>query len=340
MEGSRPHRPEPPRQRSDVTRDKAADPTPEGGRALPPEAIPENDPASFAEELAEGTDLSEFDDLLDSLRHAMRLAEEDRLQGRKTGVQERAMLEKPAQARPGTDKAVPGIESPDEARPVQAQPPAPQAAAPRQDERDRAEGEEDGYPDWLTKGLASEAEVQGAAERPGGPESPGDLEWPGEPERPSELEWPGVPYVDVPSGGDQHSLSKRRHVYRSYESSRISAHAFRCRVTLSTNGHEYVGEAEGPSVPGVRAEIAAKATLDALCSAENGRVILSLMTARVLRFSDMPLVVVSVYGMNDEEINRLVGVSVVENSEEQAAILATLQATDRWIAGVIRRAQE
>lgn len=334
MEGSRPDRPESSRQRSDVTRDKAADLPPAGGRALPPEPIAENDPASFAEELGEGTDLSEFDDLLDSLRDAMRLAEEDRLRGRKTGAGDRAMLERPAQARPATGKAVPGAGGPDEARPVQAQPRVTQAAAPREDERDRAEGEEDGYPDWLTKGSASEAELRGAAERPEGPERPGGRESPGD------LESPGVPYVDVPSGWDQHSLTKRRHVYRSYESSRISAHAFRCRVTLSTNGHQYVGEAEGPSVPGVRAEIAAKATLDALCSAENGRVILSLMTARVLRFSDMPLVVVSVYGMNDEEINRLVGVSVVENSEEQAAILATLQATDRWIAGVIRRAHD
>jgi len=131
----------------------------------------------------------------------------------------------------------------------------------------------------------------------------------------------------------------RRHVYRSFESSRISAHAMRCRVKLSSNGREFVGEAEGPSVPGVRAEIAARATLNALSVAEREKLVLSLMAARVLRFSDMPLVVVSVYGMSDEEVNRLVGVSVVDASEEQAAILATLQATDRWIAGVVGRAK-
>jgi hypothetical protein len=286
-----------------------------------------NDPASLPGEAGEGNDLSEFDDLLDSLRDAMRSAEEDRSRGRKRGGEPTIVVKRPqTEVPPG--QTVPGGAAAAKTEYPQAEPPGAEGAVPIEEKPERAEDEEDGYPDWLTNGSSSETEGRRIPEKSGEPEGPGELEWPGE------------PYVDLPSSWDQPSLTKRRHVYRSYESSRISAHAFRCRVTLSTNGHEYVGEAEGPSVPGVRAEIAAKATLDALCSAENGRVILSLMTARVLRFSDMPLVVVSVYGMNEEEINRLVGVSVVENSEEQAAILATLQATDRWIAGVISRAHD
>ncbi len=112
----------------------------------------------------------------------------------------------------------------------------------------------------------------------------------------------------------------------------MGAHKLGCRVTLACGGREYSGVAEGASIPGIRAEIAARATLDAVANAEDGRVVLSLMAARVLKFVDLPLVVVSVYGMNGDEVKRLVGAAPVDNSEEQAAILATLQATDRWLA--------
>ncbi len=125
---------------------------------------------------------------------------------------------------------------------------------------------------------------------------------------------------------------RRRYVYRSFESSRVEAHKLACRVTLASAGREYSGVAEGAAIPGVRADIAARATLNAVSSAEDGAVVLSLIAARVLRFVDLPLVVVSVYGVNGDEVKRLVGAAPVDNSEEQAAVLATLQATDRWLA--------
>ncbi len=128
------------------------------------------------------------------------------------------------------------------------------------------------------------------------------------------------------------SPPRRRYVYRSYESSRVNAHKLACRVTLSSAGREYSGVAEGAAIPGVRADIAARATLNAVANAEKGAVVLSLIAARVLRFVDLPLVVVSVYGVNGDEVKRLVGAAPVDNSEEQAAVLATLQATDRWLA--------
>lgn len=139
------------------------------------------------------------------------------------------------------------------------------------------------------------------------------------------------------AAGTHSTLPRRRHVYRSHESSRLPPHGFRCQVKLVSQGQEYVGAAEGAAVPGARADIAARATLDAVVKAEGKKVVLSLMAARVLRFVDLPVVIVAVYALNEEEVKRLVGGAIVENSEEQAAILATLQAVERWVSGAVSR---
>lgn len=128
------------------------------------------------------------------------------------------------------------------------------------------------------------------------------------------------------------ALPRRRHVYQSSEWSRVSPRLFRCRVTISSPNGEYQGEADGPEIPGIRAEIAARATLDALNRAEGGDIAVALKGARVLRVFEAPIVVIGVYGLNTGETIPLVGAALVENSVEQAAILATLQAADRWLS--------
>lgn len=125
-------------------------------------------------------------------------------------------------------------------------------------------------------------------------------------------------------------VPRRRHLYLGFESSRVPPRGFRCRVMLQLDGYEYVGEAEGPEIPGVRAEITARATLDALHKAENEEIQLALLGARVLRVFDRPVAIVGVYGL-DDEARPLIGACLVRESIEQASALATLQATNRWI---------
>lgn len=190
----------------------------------------------------------------------------------------------------------------------------PSQARPSDEEAPSAEDISDAFtfPDWL-EGIDA-----GAVEMPGTPEGRG----------PS-------PAPETPAESNQQRSNdappRRRYVYRSHESSRVGSHQLACRVTLAFSGREYSGLAEGASIPGLRAEIAARATLNAVANAEGGAVVLSLSAARVLRFVDMPLVVVSIYGMHGDEVKRLVGAAPVDNSEEQASVLATLQATDRWL---------
>ncbi len=133
---------------------------------------------------------------------------------------------------------------------------------------------------------------------------------------------------------------RRRHLFLGSESRRLPPHGHRVRVTLQCEGIRYIGEAEGPAVPGARAEIAARAALDALGKAEGRRLTLALRGGRVMRVFEEPVAVVGVYGMARGEANTLVGACLVRESEEEAAILATLQATDRWIAWEVSQPPE
>lgn len=139
-----------------------------------------------------------------------------------------------------------------------------------------------------------------------------------------------------PTDGGE-GVPRRRYVFRSSEWTRLSPRLFRCGVTIVSAAGEFSGEAEGPEIPGVRPEIAARATLDALNQAEGEHVALALKGARVLRVFESPMVVVGVYGMNTGESTPLVGACLVRHSVEQAAILATLQAVDRWLTWQARK---
>jgi hypothetical protein len=134
-------------------------------------------------------------------------------------------------------------------------------------------------------------------------------------------------------------IPRRRYIFKSTESERVSPRVFRSRVTIVSAAGEFKGQAEGPEIRAVRPEIAARAALDALNKAEGGTVALALKGARVLRVFDTPIVVVAVYGLNTGETTPLIGVCLVHNSVEQAAILATLQAADRWLAWQARKSK-
>ena len=135
------------------------------------------------------------------------------------------------------------------------------------------------------------------------------------------------------------AVPRRRYIYTSSEWTRVSPRTFSCRVTVRSAKGEFSGTYEGASVPGARAEIAARATLEALNIAEGGEITLALKGARVLRVFEGPIVVVGVYGMNGGTTT-LLGACIVENSVEQSAVLATLQAADRWLAYQSKQREE
>lgn len=103
-----------------------------------------------------------------------------------------------------------------------------------------------------------------------------------------------------------------------------------CRVSLHDDDTTYEGEAEGPDFSRSRLDIAARAVLDALNQATMDDITLRLEGVTRLEAHGRNLVVAVVQGQENRRTVTLPGVSVIDDSPEEAAVLACLQATNRW----------
>lgn len=112
------------------------------------------------------------------------------------------------------------------------------------------------------------------------------------------------------------------------------------RVEIEWLGGKYVGEATAADLPRPKLDAVATATLDAVQQAlqeklKEGRrsVTLSLDGVKVVDAFDRKFVLVAVHAISGRDVARLAGTTVTDESTDRAAILATLQATDRWVRG-------
>ena len=112
------------------------------------------------------------------------------------------------------------------------------------------------------------------------------------------------------------------------------------KVELEWNEERYTGEASAADLPRPKLEAVATATLMAVEKAigENlgeGRrsVTLALDGVKVVDAFDRRFVLVAVHAISGRNTTRLSGCTVSDESTDRAAILATLQATDRWVRG-------
>ncbi len=112
------------------------------------------------------------------------------------------------------------------------------------------------------------------------------------------------------------------------------------RVEIEWNGDRFVGEASAADLPRPKLEAVATATLRAVESAvtqnmEEGRQqpSLELDGVKTLDAFDRRFVLVAVHAITGRDHSRLAGTNIADESTDRAAILATLQATDRWVRG-------
>ncbi len=136
-------------------------------------------------------------------------------------------------------------------------------------------------------------------------------------------------------GGDTRILFVRHQV----ETER--AHRVKVAVSLEWNGKDYTGEAVGTDLPRARLEAVAKATLAGIEEIVNvldegdtkKGVALALDGVKMVEAFDRNFAMVGVNAIHGREIVSLAGASAVEDTPDRAVILATLQATDRWVRG-------
>lgn len=109
-----------------------------------------------------------------------------------------------------------------------------------------------------------------------------------------------------------------------------------CRVELTNEERTFVGEASGSDHSQTRSEIAAEAVLDALREATDDLGPLVLEGVETVKAVGNELVLAVVRARSGRRPIPLSGASVVVDSHEEAAVLAVLQATNRWIADSLR----
>lgn len=148
-----------------------------------------------------------------------------------------------------------------------------------------------------------------------------------EPVRPVQI----LPEPD-PAPGEQ------RFLFYGHRVETERANQVRHVVEIEWNGDRYAGEARAADLPRPKLEAAASATLDAIenalrATADEGSrsVALSLDGVKVVDAFDRKFVLVAIHAIAGRDIARLAGTTVMDEATDRAAILATLQATDRWV---------
>ncbi len=120
-----------------------------------------------------------------------------------------------------------------------------------------------------------------------------------------------------------------------------SSHRVRMKVTLRWKDDLFEGEASGTDLPRSRLEGLAAATLRAVETAiapeleENGHRGLAMSLDGVTQVTafDRTFILVAIHAICGREIATLAGASAVQDSSDRSVVLATLQATDRWVRG-------
>jgi len=125
--------------------------------------------------------------------------------------------------------------------------------------------------------------------------------------------------------------NKRRLYFEDVEVRRSRSRGVACRVTLRKGELTYVGEAEGVENERQRIELAARAALAAITMAEGDTRSLGIEGARVLDAFERQFVFVGVSARVGRETSLLTGSAQVKESPEQSAVLAVLDATNRWV---------
>ncbi len=104
-----------------------------------------------------------------------------------------------------------------------------------------------------------------------------------------------------------------------------------CRVTLRRGAETWVGEAEGIETSRSRSELAARAALAAVRLVEGGKRQLDLAGVKQVDAFNTTLVLVAVETWFGRERALLTGSCELRESAEVSAVLALLDATNRWL---------
>ena len=135
--------------------------------------------------------------------------------------------------------------------------------------------------------------------------------------------------VDVPNAG------RRALIFEDVDVRRSRTKGVLCKVTLGRDGEEFIGEAEGQETARSRIDLAARATLlaiiEALSGASGAERTLALEGSKLIAAFYREFIFVSVTARIGRDSVVLTGSCEVRESAETSAVLAVLDATNRWM---------
>ena len=142
-----------------------------------------------------------------------------------------------------------------------------------------------------------------------------------------------VPPASADESSSAAPVRRRTMLFEDVEIRGSRAKGVACKVTLRRGDETYVGESEGVESDRSRVEVAARATLAAIAKSEGDERRLSLEGCKVVEAFDREFVFVGVTVRLGRESALMTGSAEVKDSAETAAVLAVLDATNRWVAG-------
>jgi hypothetical protein len=123
--------------------------------------------------------------------------------------------------------------------------------------------------------------------------------------------------------------SGARLVFETYDAHSQPNADCSCQVTLRRGETRFGGSGTGPGTPAGRAQAAARAVFAALAAARDSDA-LGLEGAALTQAGGRTWVLVSAHALQGRQSAELTGVAELVRSPEEAAILAALQACNRW----------
>ena len=124
-------------------------------------------------------------------------------------------------------------------------------------------------------------------------------------------------------------LAANRFIFVGYDARTQPDLEAACRVTIKRGSEVISGTGAGPSTPLGRAQAAARAVFAAIAASRRDHA-LGLEGVTLVESHGRSYVLVAAHAIQGRETVPLTGVGTLFRSPEEAAILASLQATNRW----------
>ncbi|MEO5509308.1 MAG: hypothetical protein ABIV28_00770 [Longimicrobiales bacterium] len=136
----------------------------------------------------------------------------------------------------------------------------------------------------------------------------------------------------TPQGLPDDDLSDLRFVYVGFDVRNATNRETVCHVTVRRAREHYIGTGTGASTPQGRALAAAKGLIASIATARD-RSDLALEDVAIVESHGKTFVLVAAHVLMRRETTALTGTAIMVRSPEEAAILASLQAINRWLTG-------